>query len=473
MARARLIHVGNGRWAAYQAPEPAGPPPDPDEPGVLLTPGDGWTAPTAQPDPVGDPEAVGYDAKAIARWDVVPYQTFAEDFNVGVVAFHREGIDRVAFSVNDGEWKSVDTMSLNTQTGVVEYWATIDVSAFVAAGACEVRAVVYPNVGVPRVLDSLYLYADPAGTAPQLERYVSTTGNDENDGLTPETAKATPNAAAFSIHQAQGNADGGIIYLMAGSHTISSAEWFNNSSTVNRWMTVTNAPGTTRDQVIVTGNTGSGFNSKLVRFHNVTITGWINSGGPLVDHVWLDGCHLHGTGWTSTGAGAGTSWSYRYMTDTTIADQSNGPEGYVLVRNVRIDRIGGDAFSNSALVINCSVHEFDQAPGAHTDLWQWTSAANNVIMYGVDNTDQIGGINSAGPTFEDSGTDVAVVNCNLSSGTHTVAIYLTKVQTHVLVKDTTITGGFYYTGGVTATNVVYDGCTFSGDPPVADGVTVR
>ena len=62
-----------------------------------LQPGDGWVGPTPQPNPVGSPNMAGFDAKSIARWDVVPYQTFSNEFHIGVVAFHMNGIDRVDF----------------------------------------------------------------------------------------------------------------------------------------------------------------------------------------------------------------------------------------------------------------------------------------------------------------------------------------------------------------------------------------
>ena len=44
---------------------------------VNLVAGSGFTAPTLEPGPVGTPGELGYDAKAIARWDVVPYQVFS------------------------------------------------------------------------------------------------------------------------------------------------------------------------------------------------------------------------------------------------------------------------------------------------------------------------------------------------------------------------------------------------------------
>ena len=60
---------------------------------AIITPGAGFTGPTSEPGAVGNPSSAGYDAKVIAHWNVVPYQTFYDELNVGVVAFHINGID--------------------------------------------------------------------------------------------------------------------------------------------------------------------------------------------------------------------------------------------------------------------------------------------------------------------------------------------------------------------------------------------
>lgn len=116
---------------------------------AVLEPGSGFTAPTPQPPAIGS--GAGADAKAIARWDVVPYQTFDDLFEIGVVAFHINGIDRVEFSLDGGPWTAVKEMTLNPRTNVVEYWVALD-AARSPDGPVEVRAIAYPKKGVPRVL---------------------------------------------------------------------------------------------------------------------------------------------------------------------------------------------------------------------------------------------------------------------------------------------------------------------------------
>lgn len=86
------------------SPNPPEPPPaDGDVP--TLSPGAGWTGLTPDPDPIGDSEALGYDATAIGRWDCAQNDTWTGDKYVGIaLGAHIGGIDRVDFSVNNGTW---------------------------------------------------------------------------------------------------------------------------------------------------------------------------------------------------------------------------------------------------------------------------------------------------------------------------------------------------------------------------------
>src|SRR5579862_715287 len=117
---------------------------------AVLKPGTGFTGPTTQPAQIGS--GFGSSEKPMARWDMVPYEAVEDDFNVGVVAFHIDGIDRVEFSVDGGKWLAVRESSLNPQTGVVEYFVTLHPADFANDGEIELRAIVYPKSGVPRVL---------------------------------------------------------------------------------------------------------------------------------------------------------------------------------------------------------------------------------------------------------------------------------------------------------------------------------
>lgn len=186
-------------------------------------------------------------------------------------------------------------------------------------------------------------------------------------------------------------------------------------------MTVAAAPGVDRSEVLITGSQGSGFNSKLVRFSNVTVTAGVSSGGPLVDYGWLDNCYLRGSSRDTGYAGFDSSWSYKFVTDCPVTDVSVALPGMNLVRGTRVERTGGDVFSDSLLVINSSVHDLVPPPGAHTDVYQATQMADNVILYGVEATDRIGAI-SSDLTFEVGARDMAVVGCKFSTTGYTLKL---------------------------------------------------
>ncbi len=441
--------------------------------------GPGFASATAQPATVGSTNQVGYSAKAIARWNVVPFQTFSETFAIGVLAFHREGINRVEFSANGGVWVSVYATSTNPQTNTMEYVATLNAADF-PDGPLEVRAIAYPNVGAPVVLagpldvaslttgtHSLYLNANFSKKLTNIARYVSPTGSDTNTGLTASSPFATLYQAAYSIHQAQGNADGGHIYLLPGSYTILSAA--RESLTVNRWLTIKPAPGYSKSDVIIKGSTYSGIYNKLVKFEDVTITGGIDSGGPLVDYIWLDNVRVVGPGRT---AGFVTqyssSWTGRYITNSAIVDSSNGAIDFHLARAVHLERIGSDAFSNCGLVVNCTAKDVDpaeQVGNYHPDIYQSASKAENVVLYNLVAIEAIG--RTQGFQFNVPPGGVAIVNCNIKATWNLGGEYANVIAQRSSIKST-------FLPNFIAKDVVYDGISFYDmTPPPWPGVTLR
>ena len=122
-------------------------------PAEVLVAGSGFSGvPIPPPPQVGDSSTPGHDAQAIARWNVVPYQIIDASFDIGVLAFHRNGIERVEFSLDDGPVVAVTAQSFNARTGVWEYRVAID-PAQLSDGLLEVRAIAYPaGAGIGRVL---------------------------------------------------------------------------------------------------------------------------------------------------------------------------------------------------------------------------------------------------------------------------------------------------------------------------------
>jgi hypothetical protein len=364
-----------------------------------LTPGSGFAGPTAEPAAIGRPARPGTDARAIAHWDIVPYQTFTGDLNIGVVAFHLNGIDRVEFSAKGGPWVPVTEMTLNPQTNVVEYWCTLRASDC-PDGAVEVRAIAFPKyAGIPRVLSYDYvlnggpevfgcqLYSNYNGTLPAQVRYVSPTGSNSNNGLTAQTAYATIYYAAQQIQSAQGgDAGGGTIYLTA------SQSWavpsLNGISASSRWLTISGAPGTTANDVVFSSGSYNGLPNGLLKVQNLKLQGPNMEIGGQGGGIWFDGVRSIGTNaYTDTGGTSSvttnkpkgiyvTNTYYEYLTVPLVRQH--------LTRNVELLEVGDDLFHTPRCVINVTSHDHGKVNTAfHSDFVGWADSLQGI--YSTDN----------------------------------------------------------------------------------------
>lgn len=363
-----------------------------------LRPGTGFTGPTTQPAAVGNTGEVGYDAKAIARWDVVPYQTFTNMFNVGVVAFHREGIDRVEFSVNGGDWTAVRNMTLNPQTDVYEYTATLNAKDF-QDGQVEVRAIAYPTVGEARVLAgtadaangerSLFLNANEGGSLTGPTLYVKpSSGSDSNSG-----SEAQPFATLSKALRSASN--GATVILMeAGTYDPTNTQAVNNSA----YITVRPASGLTASDVSIAPPSRGDVrpNVSRLRWYDVTFD-WryynnyynYNYQSPDPRMTWWDNCTW--TGVSTAGDYATPEGSPHYLTKYCITNSSvigrrNGIYNSELARNLSITGNRTDVFNNNKLVLNATVSNYfvdDPTPTTHGDLNQFWGQFENIVYAGI------------------------------------------------------------------------------------------
>jgi len=365
-----------------------GPPP-------TLQPGTGFTGATPQPDPIG--EGPGADCKAIARWDVVPFQTFDGIFEIGVVAFHINGIDTVEFSLEGGPWTpAIPVMTENPRTGVKEYWVKLDAS-LLPDGPCEVRAIAYPTVGIPRVLGgglnpssselgeySLFMNSNANHTLPEIAKYVSPTGNDAaGDGSSSNPFASIMKAAHAIGVQGGGKADGGIVYLLPGDHVFGTYTFALMTTNSSRWVTLRPAPGFTRNDVRIVASGNGGLRLPLVHLEDLTVTAALAAAGEA-PKVWADNCLFTGASpaenisWLSS-----TSWKGGiFVTNSVFTNTLRAVSSYELTRNVACDYIGGDAFKNPFLVLNCEVRNIISAgTDTHRDAMQfYGSNFENIIV---------------------------------------------------------------------------------------------
>jgi hypothetical protein len=420
----------------------------------VLPAGSGFSGATAQPPAVGAVGSLGYDAKAIGRWDVVPYQTFSGDFNVGVVAFDIAGIDHVDFSLNGGAWTPVTDMQLNPQTGVWEYTATVRAST-VPDGLVEVRAIVYPRSGVPRVLGgaqphstddngqySCWINANSGGTVTGLTKWVdSVNGSNTTGNGTQNAPFATIKQAEMSMQNARGRVDDCTIYLKAGTYaapgTWTGADPGAYATSSTGWLTVSAAPGLTKGQVVINSGVAR-FNTSLLRLKGLTLTSGLASDTTISPKaaIWFDGCDLHGTDYTQdvTYAGPTTFNGGIYETDSTVHDCQNGPYNTLLARNVAVSHIASDAFQDAYMIVNGSVTGTDAgSTGAHPDVAQWYHPGDidNIICYGVIAKGCVcQGLFSEGPGLA---SNVAYVNVDLAQVLNDMCSQFGGTQQHVLL----------------------------------------
>ena len=212
-----------------------------------LAPGAGFDSPTAQPDRVGSSNSPGYGAKAIARWTEFPFINRTGDFYATISAFHMTNIDRVEFILDGGPPLVADTVENHPESGYAEYMAKIDVSEL-SIGRHEIRAIIYPNHGIPRVLQ---------GEHDTSNIHMLNNGNQSfwfHYDPSPRKVRVGPNLQYTTIDEAL-HALGpdiidGRIELKPGDYTWFSEGHSDLDNTVDdKVLTICAAPGVSRDRI--------------------------------------------------------------------------------------------------------------------------------------------------------------------------------------------------------------------------------
>lgn len=345
-----------------------------------LTPGEGFNTPQVVSEAI-----LGSTVQAIARWNVVPYQRIKGQFNVGVVAFHKDGIEKVVFSVNGGDLIEVDSMTYNERTSTVEYWATLDTS-LITSTSIIVRAVAYPKVGMTRPLPDLELIRSSEYDSIS-KVYVSKKGNDLGFG-----SRTQP---LYSLEEALSRVGtGGVITIIEpGLYSVRSIDRLRTYD----WITIRADDSLNKKDVVIGNLPGQEdllfkYDVNCVRWQNVTIDfGTFLQFYNANIHVWFDQCFLtNSNGWTQsqvrqTVRSDGTA----YATSCEMFDNLYGFTGFEYVKDCHARKISGDVFQNSTFIVNSTAEKIDGAVQQHhTDIFQYFGQDfDNVIVYGVKVSD--------------------------------------------------------------------------------------
>jgi hypothetical protein len=390
---------------------------------IRLEAGTEFSGDTEPPPAMGERGDPGYDAEVIARWDVVPHQTIVGDFAVGLLAFHMNGISRIDISLEGGPWKRLMAMQDNPQTGVREYVAMIsrDDMKLAQGEEIELRAIAYPaGAGKPRLLPPLFLYVNNDGYYRTERVYVAASGNDstgEGTLVKPfKTIQKALNKCRSDIDKYEG-AD--IIVLERGRYDIDQPA---GPVLNDRWITIRRGSNLSRDDVVIAAGGSSELvrpNTRRLRFYGVSLD------FSDMYQMYKEDPHLHwydnarwfyGKGWTFEPNGSispvrNVGYTGVYATDSLAEDMLYGFVNLNLVRGCHVEKITGDAFQNSLMVVQSTVHNLNGTLLAHhADLLQYFGQMENLLVYNVSASLVIGAQNIFLSSGNSTFTNCAFVN---------------------------------------------------------------
>ena len=391
-----------------------------------------------------------HELKPVARWARVPWETVDGLEQIGVVAFHKDGIKEVRYKINVGnkgpadlslvlsnfgkittegdqngdgkvdaadlslvlsqfgeQYEVVVTESkVNQKTKIEEYSFDFDFSPLSEGKIVEVQATVVANDGTivelkdPRTIDN---YRDGFHSiclqkkwTPEKVYTVDQNGSDSNDGI---SAPFKTIAKAFSVANY-----GDVIEVGAGEHelTLPSVKPKPKQGLGN-WVIVRGKG--MNDTILFSQGSFRTFNK--VKFENLMVDigrsnyatnasnlWWHNCKfySPSSEAWWADGIAKHGPPDPSipiSAKGTDAAWHRdgACYTDCHQELYCQGFGGSPMARNCIVKRIWGDAFAMAQGIYNCSVDDF---PGyltdKHSDLYQAWGDKTNVIFYGVTAT---------------------------------------------------------------------------------------
>ena len=312
---------------------------------------------------------------------------------MGVVAFSKGGIDRVAFTVTGQGYTGQNplqatAMTYNARTDVYEYWVPLDGSDFATNGPFTVQAVVYGKDGGSRSLETLPLVVNATGSLAQPKAWVSPTGNDATGAVNNRSLPFLTVGGAISKIQAAngGRSDGAIISLFSGTYNLGSG----TVSTTDEWLTITRDSGATKDNTIITAS-GTVRSTKLLKVDGVTVKSQgsakyiFETGAPT--NLWLGNGTIAGSGQWVTGSNPVHYLSGNlYATDVYVHDVDYGFYYIPFVRNCTVENVGNDPYVNTQFMVNStSININNGTTGWHSDAYQTHTtgvpAPSNRIIY--------------------------------------------------------------------------------------------
>jgi len=391
-----------------------------------------------------------HELKPIARWARVNWETVDGLEQIGVVAFHKDGIREVRYKINVGdkgpadlslvlsnfgkitaegdqngdgkvdstdlslvlsnfgeEYEIIVTESrVNKKTKIEEYSFDFDFSNLTEGKIVEVQATVVANDGTIVELKnpwSLENYQTGFHSiclqkkwTPEKVYTVDQNGLDSNDGI---SAPFKTLRKAFSVANY-----GDVIEVSDGEHElIFPSTKPKPKQGLGNWIIVR---GNGMNNTVLFSN-GTFRTMNKIKFENLMVdigrSGYASNGAnlwwdnckfysPSSEEWWANGIAKHGYPDPSipiSAKGSDAAWHRDgpSYTDCHVELYCQGFGGTSMARNCSINRIWGDAFAMANGIFNCSVHDFaGYLTDKHSDLYQGWGDKTNVIFYGVTAT---------------------------------------------------------------------------------------
>ena len=343
----------------------------------------------------------------IARWARVPNETLSGTQQIGVVAFHKDGIKEVRYMVNGIDGQTITDTTFNRLTKIEEFSFEFDFdttkdgeittfSATVVANDDSVTELSAPFTGALAKEGLFALPLQKSWTAKTY--YVSQTGSDLDDGSIAKPFASYGKAISKVL-------TGDTILFSDGEHAIgqpATQSGFGKPG-IGKW-------------VIIRGGNNTVFhnNSKTLRlpcrikFDSITWdlgrSGYIANAdawwhnckfvSPSNHAWWEEAVRIHGepsVDFTVNTKGScavvfrETLVSSHYFTDCSLEHYESGFANTPMVRNSTIRRIWGDALKQTKGVFNVDVSEqYGWMSDVHTDLYQTWMNNNNIIVCGLN-----------------------------------------------------------------------------------------
>ena len=410
--------------------------------GEEVEPGSGWTSLLTPPPALGNPNDVAHDMMPVARWTTKQFMGHVDGeglINHYIIADHHNGIAYVDFSLDNGTFVRVTETTYVPAYDADLYVISVDPNKLPLKDSYEIRAIVVPSSGQPRVLQSkpdgiipdtpdengemqwspairgmfgmIFSKIDPSRR--KLVYVDNVNGEDSTDPSVADGSEAKPyQSPSYAIYHGLGN---GINYADSSFCTvelINSGEpykipptlWpLSSANALIGWIHIKSQDPSNPCTIKNYANDSSGSlsqNLEMVRYSDI-IFDYIDLqkdksilGGKQGSHLLVENCSFVSELGRGQPFGGQEGWSGFF--DCLATNMEYGPYKKGLAVNCHINGLIHDAYRSSCM-FNCSLEFAGKfVPGyyeaAHMDVYQIYyegGIVDNIVIHGLTATERV------------------------------------------------------------------------------------